>query len=852
MLFSSLILVAFLCTLLSNAQSNQRIPFIPLAVKNPYMNAWYRNSNTAPAGDWPWFFTNNKILGWAGFIRVDGQAYQWLGAYYNSTKTLMSAITPTKTIFRIEAGPMQFNATFLTPIEPNDYVRQSIPFSYLYIDDFSFNDSALHSVQLYTDITAEWVSWDNTAMVEWSTVEEETIIYHHVTRQTRTPMQDNNNFADDSIAYHAVRKHSGSTWQTESSGVCRQTFIDNGTLDGGQGTSPQTVNADGWPGFAHALDLGNISSSVPQDPVVWAVGIVRDPLVGYPGLSRDQTGYYWSAYPNISSVITAFLNDFEDARNRSMVFDASIMTAASEISSEYADILSLVTRQIFASLDITLEKTEGGDFNSSAVRIFMKDMGVAARTNPVDVIYGAFPALVYFNATIARDLLEPLFELQDNSSFAAPDLGSTYPTIWGNSSDTHTLAIDNTGSMLIMAYAHAVKSGDGSLISRYHSTLQRWADFLVSATSDPPLDSATMDDFPGSETANLVLKGILGIYSMAKVDEAMGSSNTSYMYHATALLQTWTQRAVAQTHIKSTFGQEDSWGLIYNLFPDIWLDMNVISNDVLTRQGNFYKGQSGGQAALGLQSSRGNTIYPLDSEDWNLLTAATIPSNLSDVRDQLINSIHQRAFDGSQQYPLPMRYDLISNKSISGNTGSAIFGAAYGLLARNLPNVDINIDQLPSSGPGPARNIGAIVGGVIGGIAGVIMIAWLSGIDAESSCKKMISSGRGNTFNHVPSLLTKGGLLTRPTQLSQVPPISTKRRETLGRGAASPTRDASSVSDAMSANDNSDTTAEEIRAQVAQLRRELEHSLFCIPVQSRTLFETALPHEDLEEAISNV
>jgi hypothetical protein len=65
--------------------------------------------------------------------------------------------------------------------------------------------------------------------------------------------------------------------------------------------------------------------------------------------------------------------------------------------------------------------------------------------------------------------------------------GGAYPVILGNNSDTHQLAVESvlffdlgslhqltylfigSGSMLIMAYAHAVKSGDGSLINRYVS-----------------------------------------------------------------------------------------------------------------------------------------------------------------------------------------------------------------------------------------------------------------------------------------------------------------------------------------------------------------------------------------------
>jgi hypothetical protein len=58
-------------------------------------------------------------MGWIGMIRVDGQPFQWLGNFpnYNFTNTVASTITPTKTIFTIQAGHMKFNATFFTPIE---------------------------------------------------------------------------------------------------------------------------------------------------------------------------------------------------------------------------------------------------------------------------------------------------------------------------------------------------------------------------------------------------------------------------------------------------------------------------------------------------------------------------------------------------------------------------------------------------------------------------------------------------------------------------------------------------------------------------------------------------------------
>jgi hypothetical protein len=57
--------------------------------------------------------------------------------------------------------------------------------------------------------------------------------------------------------------------------------------------------------------------------------------------------------------------------------DDKIMGPATAISPRYAGILAFVTRQIFASMDITVPSIPNGGFNASEVRVFMKDMGVS-------------------------------------------------------------------------------------------------------------------------------------------------------------------------------------------------------------------------------------------------------------------------------------------------------------------------------------------------------------------------------------------------------------------------------------------------------------------------------------------
>jgi hypothetical protein len=90
-----------------------------------------------------------------------------------------------------------------------------------------------------------------------------------------------------------------------------------------------------------------------------------------------------------------------------------------------------------------------------------------------------------------------------------------------------------------MALAHARKSGDITLISKYQDVLYKWSDFLVTnslqlngsyveSPSPRPLmklsvfSSMTADGLVGA-TSNLALKGIMGIYAMGEIVKLLES-----------------------------------------------------------------------------------------------------------------------------------------------------------------------------------------------------------------------------------------------------------------------------------------------------------------------------------------
>ncbi|TFK38777.1 hypothetical protein BDQ12DRAFT_683319 [Crucibulum laeve] len=710
------VILAFWVALAESQAASVSAPQLPIAVKSPYLNSWisFSGDGTSPAGAWAGFWNKAHITAWAGLVRVDGQAYQWIGQGFRGSNTTASYITPTRSIFSYQVGPVRFNTTFLSPIEPSDLTRQSLPFVYLYIDVTSA-DGKPHSVQFYTDVTGEWISADIGANIEWTTSETSSTLYHRLTLSTPSSMQESGDIAEDGTLYYAIQKRSDMTWQTDDCGVMRGAFeTTTSLLNATKDTNFRPIEKN-WPGLAMAVDLGSITQT--SEPIVWALGLIRDPVVRYIKGNNIETRipYFRAKYSNDTGVIDAVLANSKDALSRAIALDNQIMSAGESISTKYADLLAVSLRQTMGSLEITLGRTtDGGQANMSDVRVFMKDVGSGRRVNPVETIYAALPALLYLNSSLVRPLLEPLLEYQSSSiyrnSYAAADLGGSFPDALGNNTDTPLLGVENCGSMLIMTFAHAQKSGDGSLITRYYHLLKQWADFLVT-NSLHPNGYTTADGLNNPDMSNLAIKGIAGIYAMGKIDEALGKSST-YLTKAQEYITSWEGLAFSSDHITSSYGQSSSWALTYNLYGAKLIGMEI-SDKVSSSQSDFYVKQAASAPTFGLQYD--SNVKNVKSH-WSMFTAGTTTNNAA--RDLFISMVHDRAFFAKAAGPFPTTYDMTSGAD-NGGAASPAQGAMFSLLALGLPNQRIVV---PASST-KKSNAAAIAGGVVGGVCLILITA---------------------------------------------------------------------------------------------------------------------------------
>ncbi|KAJ4478253.1 hypothetical protein J3R30DRAFT_2880603 [Lentinula aciculospora] len=643
-------------------------PSFPLAVRSPYLSAWLPQGNgSALNGAWPQFWTG-QILGWAGFVNVDGTSYSFLGdatvasASFTKATQKSANFTATQSTFVLSAGSVDLTVRFLSPVEPSDFTKQSMPFAYMAISATS-TDGNSHAVQVYTDISAEWISGNTSLAANWSTSTQD-ILTHQIQLQNSAPFTEIDDRAQYGSAYYStLNQGSGITYQTGEDIIVRAQFLNNGKLNNISDTNFRPISDD-WPVFAYSHDLGTVSGDATA-PVVIGVGFVRDPALEYivaNGVLQNRSSYFLNSFTSPSDAMSSFLQDYDNALDRAYAFDARINSDALAICSDYAGLVSLSVRQLLGAIEITLSKNSDGSFNTSDVIVFLKEISSDGNVNTVDVVFPAWPGLLYLNPEIGKLLLEGLFAYQATGQYpnkwSVHDLGATYPKAVGhNDGQDEAMPVEESGNMVIMALSYAIKSGDTSQLSRYESLLDQWTQFLIEDSLIPNNQLST-DDFAGTlpNQTNLAIKGIVGIKAMAKIADLLGdtSKSSNYSSIASSYASQWQTFATSSEgdHLTLDYGNDSSWGLSYNLYADKLLQLNLFPESIYTMQTEWYKTVDN---TFGVPL---DTRHTYTKSDWQIFTAGFMTD--TSVRDMFISAVTKFASSGMSSQPLTDWYDAVS------------------------------------------------------------------------------------------------------------------------------------------------------------------------------------------------
>ncbi|KAH9023971.1 hypothetical protein EDB85DRAFT_294337 [Lactarius pseudohatsudake] len=607
-----------------------------------------------------------------------------------------------------EAGPMQINLTFLNPIEPKDWVKQSIPLSYLSLTAKSL-DGAAHAVQVYSDLSAEWVSGNRSQEIFWTGIDDDSVIGYRVKRQNPTLSEKVTAVTEWGTLYHFIEMGDNITLKIADHSVSRDLFLHNGML-GATDTSNSPLLIPNSTVFAMSRDLGTIQAT--RDPIVWAVGYAADPVINYKDLSgtpsQQRSPFYKTQYSDDESLVVDFINDFANASSRAQKLDQKILQGAAFFSGPLGDLMSLTTAEIYGNTQLTVATDASGEFNHSDVMAFMD----TNRVNPVVTLYSAFPAFMYIDPELGGLLLEPLFRLQASlkytSPYAALDLETSYPDVTVSIS-ANNLGVENSGNMLIMTCAHARASGDVSLIMRHYDLLNSWTDYLSNSVLLIH-DQYSTDGLSTNQT-NLAIKGIIAIKAMSQMSSFINKTTDFDKYSSTSsrLYAQWKSLALAgDNYLLAAYGQIGSWTLGYNLFADVWLNTSVVESSVYDSQSSFIYNLS-----LDPAFAYGMPVDNLSSDrsvilGWNMFVAAITPNQ--DLRTDLISIV----------------YNVRSGQHSEIPTGApdAALGAMYAPLALTVPVKPIASPT--TTGTSSKSSKSHIIRGVLGGVAALLAIVAIS------------------------------------------------------------------------------------------------------------------------------
>jgi hypothetical protein len=147
--------------------------------------------------------------------------------------------------------------------QPTDLVKQSIPLSYLHVSVAS-TDGATHSIQVYSDISGEWVSGASEWDIQWSTTTTDILShqislvspakYEEISDQSQCTCSHNvsprlTHYQSDGNWYYSILNGKGASAQIGRDAVVRAQFLNNGVLSTVKDNNFRAI-ADSWPVFA--------------------------------------------------------------------------------------------------------------------------------------------------------------------------------------------------------------------------------------------------------------------------------------------------------------------------------------------------------------------------------------------------------------------------------------------------------------------------------------------------------------------------------------------------------------------------------------------------------------------------
>ncbi|KUI69338.1 hypothetical protein VM1G_05065 [Cytospora mali] len=661
----------------------------PLAVRNPYLSTWLPGGVAGDAPTAQLEFWQGQAIYWPVFARVDGVTYYCLSevsGVSNATKATQTGIefTATHTLITLTAGGATVTLDFFSPVSPSNYVRQSLPYSYLTVNVAS---SSTQDIQIFSGVDDSWSGFSGDLAISVQTGTDGETVFFNVSDPSQTLYEENDQMAAwGSVVFGSKPAASSTlTYQYASRSTVQQAFVAGGAL----ADTATSYGEDYVFGLSH--NFGNTTSA----SATFAVGYDRTSTLSFLGTS--YSGYYMSEYPTVASALPAFLSDYESAYAESVTFDARVVAAGEAFSTNYTDLLEQSARQVYGAMDLVIPTST---LDTSNVLAFLKEISSDGDIDTVDVIFPTFPALYVISPEWIKLLLEPYLIYLNTGDwpkeYIPHDLG-VYPVASGhNAGGGEAIYVEATAPFFTLLYAHAYATGEStSWLDEYKERLLVAGDWTVANSLYPSDQLSTVDAITSSAnqtglamSAAVGLKALGALLSMSNYT-CYGGGFADAIYTDTGI---GLDSASDPTHLTYNYGYPDSWVTAFHLFPDALLGLNTFPPNASELEAAWYSkqyaalaGVSGG--VLYAEPGNGDDVNFMISE-WAMWAGATSDKYAPrcGVGEKAVNAMHKFLTNGLNSVPMPTKFVVEGTSDIGTyvvNKARPTVGSVWALLALN-------------------------------------------------------------------------------------------------------------------------------------------------------------------------
>ena len=653
-----------------------RPPAVPLVTHDPYFSIWSMNDRLTDGPTRHWTGHRQELV---GLVRVDGHAYRWMGVtqpHVDAAQQVALELTPTRSTYQFEAGPVRLTASFLSPLLPDDLDVMSRPVSYLTMSAQS-SDGAAHAVQVLFDAAADIAVNDRTEQLAWSRerLEKLEVLRSSDFQQPVLQKAGDDLRIDWGSFMVAVPDQPGVSTSAGWRGDELETAFAAGKPVPAFDNLDVPSSPRGRPVLAAVFDLGSVGPTAASRHVLLAY----DDVYSIEYMQRRMQPYWRRNGMTTGEMLTAAERDYASLDQRARNFDQELTADLRRVGGDvYVQLATLAFRQTIAAHKLV------ADFDGTAM-FFPKENFSNGCISTVDVLYPSSPFFLLFNTGLLKAQLRPVLDYAASPHwkfpFAPHDLG-TYPLangqVYGGGERTEEdqMPLEESGNMLLMLAAMAHIDGNADFANHYWPLLERWAAYLRDKGMDPENQLST-DDFAGhlAHNANLSIKAILALDGYAQLARMTGHKDEadSYFHLAQKMANDWIPRAQDGDHYKLAFDKPGTWSQKYNLVWDRVLGLDLFPPAVANTEIAFYQKHLN---AFGLPLDNRSLYTKLDWETWT----ATLSSSRAQF-DALMTPLGKFLNESPSRVPLTDWYWTDSGKQEGFQARSVVGGVYMPMLA---------------------------------------------------------------------------------------------------------------------------------------------------------------------------